>query len=264
MREHLKKVVAHHDWWAKSYDSEYFERFALYHRVTLDNLRRFLPEEKEAPVLDAGGGTGIWSMELAKMGYRVVLTDISLGMLEKAGEKVKKLGLKGRVEIVPSDIRCMPFPDNCFSMVLCQGDALSYCGDPRSAVAEFARVVKPGGRVIASVDNRAAALEWLKDKSPEAVRRLLETGDVAMPQGREEFCYTIHAFTPGELRELFESNGLSVERIIGKLVVAHRLPWFKSRDARIQEWLYRLELKLNDDLAFYPWAGHLEVVGRKK
>jgi 2-polyprenyl-3-methyl-5-hydroxy-6-metoxy-1,4-benzoquinol methylase len=75
--EHLKKVVAHHDWWSETYDSEYFEHFALYHRVTLDNIKRFLPREKDAIILDAGGGTGICSVELAKLGYRVVLTDIS-------------------------------------------------------------------------------------------------------------------------------------------------------------------------------------------
>ena len=35
MNEHLKKVVAHHDWWAETYDSDYFRNFALYHKVFL-------------------------------------------------------------------------------------------------------------------------------------------------------------------------------------------------------------------------------------
>jgi hypothetical protein len=122
-----------------------------------------------------------------------------------------------------------------------------------------------GGVLIASVDNRASALAWLKDtEDREAVQRFLETGEVEMPTGKEEFTYTIHAFTPEELRDLFESNGLRVERIIGKPVIAPRLSFFKSEDPEIQEWLYELELKYNDDPAFYPRAGHLEIVGRKK
>lgn len=264
MDEHLKRVVAHHDWWSEGYDSEYFERFALYHGVTLDNIRRFLPRERGALILDAGGGTGIWSIELAKMGYHVVLTDISRGMLKKAEEKVRELTLKDRVEMMVSDICDMPeFTDDHFDLVLCEGDALSYCGNHDNAVKEFARVVKPGGVVIASVDNRASVLSWLKDKGRDAVQRLLETGEVVMPLNREEFRYAIHAFTPEELKDLFKSKGLSAERIIGKLVIAHRLPWFNSEDPAVQEWLYRLELKYNGDPGFYPWAGHLEIVGRK-
>lgn len=265
MNEHLKKVAAHHDWYSETYDSNYFEGFALYHRVTLDNIRRFLPEEKGALILDAGGGTGIWSIELAKMGYRVVLTDISKEMLEKAKKRVEELGLASQIEIMISDICNMPeFPDNHFAMVLCEGDPLSYCGDHNRAIIEFVRVIKPGGVVIASVDNRASSLNWLRDKNDHsAVQRLLETGEVVIPEELEELSFTVHAFTSKELRQLFESNGLSVERIIGKPVIVHRLPWFKSKDPVIQEWLYNLELKYNDKPDFYPWAGHLEIAGRK-
>jgi ubiquinone/menaquinone biosynthesis C-methylase UbiE len=266
MNEHLKKVVAHHDWWSKTYDSDYFEHFALYHKITLDNIRRFLPKEKGNVMLDAGGGTGIWSIELATMGYHVVLTDISRGMLEKAKEKVSELKLDNQVEIRISNICNMPeFEDNQFAMVICEGDSLSYCGDHHAAIKELVRVVQPGGIVIASVDNRMSTLNLLREKKGRrVVQRLLETGEVVMPQAQEEFRYLIHAFTPKELRELFESNGLLVERIIGKPVIAHRLACSKSEDPVVQEWLYALELKYNDNPAFYPWGEHLEIVGRKR
>ncbi len=266
MNEHLKKVVAHHDWWSETYDSEYYEHLSLYHKVTLDNIRRFLPKEKGVPILDAGGGTGIWSVELAKMGYHMILTDISKGMLKKAKKKVEELGLESHIEIMVSNICHMSeFGDNTFAMVLCEGDPLSYCGDHHTAIKELVRVVQHGGRVIASVDNRVSALNWLTDKNdPEAVQRLLETGDVVMPQEREEFFYVVHAFTPEELRELFESNGLSVERIIGKPVLAHRRAFSKLEGPESQDWLYQLELKYNADPAYYPWSGHLEIVGRKR
>ncbi len=85
-----------------------------------------------------------------------------------------------------------------------------------------------------------------------------------MPTKTGELSYPIHAFTPQELKDLFQSNDLSVERIIGKLVLASRLPWYRSEDPSIQKWLYELELEYNDNPAFYPSAGHLEIVGKKQ
>jgi hypothetical protein len=57
MDENLSKMVAHHDSWAATYDSD-AARMVLYNRITLDNIRRFLPPDKEGPILDAGGGFG--------------------------------------------------------------------------------------------------------------------------------------------------------------------------------------------------------------
>jgi ubiquinone/menaquinone biosynthesis C-methylase UbiE len=200
------------------------------------------------------------------MGYQVVLTDISRGMLERARTKLSELKFDKRVEIRISDVCSMPeFEDDQFAMVICEGDALSYCGDHHAATREFARVVRSGGTVVASVDNRASAVNWLRGKGDlEALEQLLETGDVIMPLECEEFSYVVHTFTAEELRELFESYGLLVQRIIGKLVVAGRLECFRSRDPEIQESLHRLELKYSSNPAFLPWAGHLEIVGRKQ
>lgn len=156
------------------------------------------------------------------------------------------------------------FEDSQFAMVLCEGDPLSYCGNHYAAIKELTRVVQNGGAVIASVDNRASALNWLKEKNDfEVVRKLLETGDVVMDHKREEFTYVIHAFTPEELQRLFELNGLNVERIIGKPVIANRLACFRSEEPAVQEELYNLELQYNSDKAYYPWGGHLEIAGRK-
>ena len=55
-----------------------------------------------------------------------------------------------------------------------------------------------------------------------------------------------------------------MERIIGKPVITRRLSWSKSEDPAVQEWFYRMELKYNDDPAFYPWGGHLEIARRKR
>ncbi|MBU1625853.1 class I SAM-dependent methyltransferase, partial [bacterium] len=246
MDKHLKKVIAHHDWWSETYDSSYFDHFELYHRITLMNLLEYLPEDKNAAILDAGGGTGIWSIELAKLDYQnIILTDIAEKMLEKVGIKIAELGFDDKIIIRTSNICDMPeFEDEIFDFVLCEGDPLSYCGDHQKAIKELVRVSKPKGRIFASVDNRISVVSWLdKDEDPEMIDQVLTTGDVQMPIERNEFRYFIHAFTSQELRELFESNGLFVERIIGKPVIANRFKWTRSKDPKFIEQILKLEFK---------------------
>jgi ubiquinone/menaquinone biosynthesis C-methylase UbiE len=190
---------------------------------------------------------------------------LSKGMLAKAEEKIANLHLDDRVQIRASDIRSMPeFTDSQFDMIICEGDPLSYCGDHRAAVREFARILRPGGTTVASVDNRADVVSWVANSTDmELISRLLETGDVLVPNREGKFPYVIHAFTPEELRGLFESNGFAVERILGKPAIARRLVLYKSDDPATQEWLYQLELKCCDDPAFRNWGGHLEIASRK-
>jgi ubiquinone/menaquinone biosynthesis C-methylase UbiE len=266
MNPHLTEVVAQYDAEASTYDSEYFSKFGLYHAVTLDNIRRYLPERPDRAILDAGGGTGIFSIELARLGYRVTLTDISEGMLNQARSKIANLLLEAQIQIRMSDIRAMSeFADEQFAMVLCEGDPLSYCGDHVAALRELVRVLVPGGPLIASVDNRVGSLHWLRDTDDLAtVEELVADGMVVPPASPSGVRFPVHAFTPEELRRLFEATGLEVLRILGKPVIAHRLACSRSTDPEVQRRLLELELRYCDDPAFYPWGGHLEIVGRKR
>jgi ubiquinone/menaquinone biosynthesis C-methylase UbiE len=264
MDEHIRQVIAHHDAWADTYDSQ-VESMTLYNRITLDNICRFLPKDPDSLILDAGGGTGFWAVQLAQMGYHVMLTDLAGGMLAKAEEKTAELGFTGLVQTRMSDIRHMPeFADGQFDMIICQGDPLSYCGDYNAAVREFARVLRSGGAVVASVDNRVRDLSWIADSTDRGViSRLVETGDSLVSHADGEFRYTVHAFTPEELCDLFTSNGLSVERCIGKVTISRSLGLYRSDDPDVQEWLYQLELKHCGDPAFVSLGHHLEIACRK-
>ena len=64
------------------------------------------------------------------------------------------------------------------SLTLAMGDPLSICSDPHAAVCEMSRITKPGGIVIATADNKFAALDhyleqgistrWKNSSSPAA------------------------------------------------------------------------------------------------
>lgn len=50
MNSHLSQAVAQYDAEASGYDREYFSNFGFYHAVTLDNVRRCVPERRDKPI----------------------------------------------------------------------------------------------------------------------------------------------------------------------------------------------------------------------
>ena len=88
-------------------------------------------------VLDIAAGTGDFTRELERQGYRAVATDLSVGMLE-AGS-----GMRARVQANAAEL---PFATGAFDGVTC-GYALRNFTDLRATLVEMGRVVRPGGRI---------------------------------------------------------------------------------------------------------------------
>ncbi len=258
-------VEQYYDERAPFYDGEYRTPFyRLYNEITWANMTQFLPESKESLILDAGGGTGLWAIRLAEAGYKVVLTDISQGMLRQARLKLEEKAIENvtlqRVDIL--DMGC--FSDDLFDMVLAQGDPLSYCGDTEKAVKELHRVLKPGCHCIASVDSmRYMVLKLLKMNLWDDLDILLKTGKATFQKG-----FVIRYFTPQSLRKLFEDAGFRVVRILGKPVFFSFVPAEKTnnllKEEKTFERILELELQYCDDSNLIGFAGHLEIVGRKE
>ncbi|HBG46663.1 MAG TPA: ubiquinone biosynthesis protein UbiE [Deltaproteobacteria bacterium] len=101
-------------------------------------------------VLDAGCGTGRYSIELAKRGAIVTGLDASSEMLEWARAKAGKAGLK--INFIKADERNVPFPDGHFDLVLsvCM---LCFVREREAALLEMKRGLRPGGRVIIALLN---------------------------------------------------------------------------------------------------------------
>lgn len=95
-------------------------------------------------ILDVAAGTGTSSASLARSGAHVVAADFSPGMI--AVGRTRQAG-NDRIEFVQADAMALPFEDDSFDAVTVSF-GLRNVAEPRTALAEFFRVVKPGGRVV--------------------------------------------------------------------------------------------------------------------
>jgi ubiquinone/menaquinone biosynthesis C-methylase UbiE len=255
----------YHDETAAAYDDAYESPFwRLYDAITWNYIKDCLPENKDASlVLDAGGGTGLWSIKLAKLGYKVVLTDISEGMLAAAEKKVAAEGLAEKIRIVKADITDMQqFQDNTFDLVLAEGDPVSYCSSPQKAVRELSRVCKAAGYITVSVDNKMTWLKRsLKHNDFAAADKIMHTGIAMMPVD-ENTEYPAFTFTIEELEDIFIENNICPLKAVGKPVltdVSHNL-----EDEDIYQKLLEYELKYGSSRWLAATGGHIALIGRKE
>ena len=109
----------------------------LWRRATVRGVAPLAGER----ILDVAAGTGTSSMALARSGAEVIALDFSAGMVAEGRRKHKKL------EFIEGDAQQLPFPDNHFDAVSISF-GLRNVKDPKLALAEMYRVLKPGGRVV--------------------------------------------------------------------------------------------------------------------
>ncbi|MFN7159800.1 MAG: class I SAM-dependent methyltransferase, partial [Erythrobacter cryptus] len=116
-------------------------------------------------LLDIGTGTGRMAELLADAADHVVALDRNLEMLRVARAKLQHLPA-ARIELVQGDFYDLPFADASFDTVVLH-QVLHFAPDPFPALAEAARVIRPGGR-IAIVDFAAHQREELRDRHQHA------------------------------------------------------------------------------------------------
>lgn len=97
-----------------------------------------------ARVLEVGVGTGL-SLPLYPESCRVTGVDISEPMLERARQRLDRIGRRG-VELIRMDARRLEFPDGAFDAVVAPY-VVSVVPEPERVMAEAARVCRPGGVV---------------------------------------------------------------------------------------------------------------------
>lgn len=269
----MNGVESYYDERALEYDTV-FEAlfFRIYDFVTWKHIEPYLPRFPGARVLDAAGGTGRWSIRMARAGCNVTLLDVSEEMLNVAREKVKKESLEHLISIEKGDIRKLDYEDETFDMALCE-HAVFLLERPEEAIKEFKRVLKNEGVLIVSAQNRYVHTicqlpcdeSLSSDKLEKVLSTLLRKRYNVMDRERK---VRIHTLTPGEFRSLLEGNGFKVIKMIGKGItmpirVSNKISMRREYPEELFEKLLQLELNICEEPDSLALAGHMQAIANK-
>jgi len=175
---------------ADTYDSWYTTPLGAYIDELEKNLVfRHLGIVRGKTALDAGCGTGLYSIRLAELGADVTAVDVSPKMLEVARRKAHDRGQY--VWFDEADMTKLPYENRTFDIVL-SVTALEFTQEPLAAIMEMARVLRPGGKLVVGVLNGDSP--WINARREQ--------------EPRDESVYgSAHFFSPAELRRLFHQSG---------------------------------------------------------
>lgn len=151
--------------------------------------------------LDAGCGDGRYlAMLPAGSTTRRVGVDISSRILETARSQCD-------AELYQANLERLPFAEAEFDLVLCS-QVIEHVVDASAAVGELARVLRPGGTLILSTDNRrnlvTKALNLPRTAGTRVLRQRGRRGLIESPA---------HAYTQDELRELLGSSSFEITHL---------------------------------------------------
>lgn len=266
----IKSYYRHYDEWGRLARDQYHK---LEFETTLHFLRKHLP--RHGLILDAGGGPGRYTIELARLGYDVILFDLMPELLGKAREQVKKAGVEERVKgYVRGSIHDMSrFETNKFDGVLCLGAPLNHLLDPKQrekAIDELVRVAKKNAPICISVIGRLSnpqtglvKLPGELERYPEVYVKMLTTGDY---DGSIGFA-PCHFFLLEELEGSLKKRHLRILNRVGLEGLASKRPDDLERLAKRYPNAWKAWMKIHLETCTHPavvaTSEHFMVICRK-
>lgn len=125
-------------------------------------------------VLEIGCGAGLLSVILAQRGLRVQAIDAAEAMVESTRRHAEEAGVGELLSVDLGDAHALTFADDTFDLVVALG-LLPWLSQPEVAIAEMARVSKPGGHLILTADNQGLLI-YLLDPLTNPALKPLRTG----------------------------------------------------------------------------------------
>jgi ubiquinone/menaquinone biosynthesis C-methylase UbiE len=169
----------------------------LYLQRVIAKLNELLNnEEKDVYALDAGCGSGHYSLFLAENGYRAIGVDKSEVLVSKAYKKSKSFSK--RVNFLVADISSLPFPSNFFKLIICF-NVIEFVPNREKAIGELKRVLAPDGLLLLGVCNKNSIWGLLK-----MIGRPFRNNDPFF-----KGCF----FSRGDLIELADKAGFELRQI---------------------------------------------------
>lgn len=234
--------------------------WALVDAVKWDYLKNIAP--KKGKILDAGGGTGRWAIQLAKRGCKVFLVDISEKMLSLAQKNIQKNKLEKKIHLYKGDLRKLPFPSNFFDFVLCEGDVIGITPQPNKVLKELSRVLKRKRKILVNFNNYYSFLLLSLQRSFKEYAFFKKTKTIKM-NGLQ-----IKTYTQMQIINMLNRAKIKFIDIFGEIVFTDLLfdktNYKKLLNKNLLKELINLETNFGHDRKFCWLGAHLLVVGKKK
>lgn len=218
-------------------------------------------------LLDLGCGTGLDTESMARDGYRVTAIDWSPEMVHRTRERVVMAKLDDKVVVKHLGLHQLnEFPATSFDGAYSDLGPLNCATEIDEAAKSLSRILKPHGKLIASVIGRVCPWEWtyflLKGQGSRA--------NLRFRHGLEPIPLNSHTvwtryFAPHELGKIFERAGFKLVslRALGLFVPPPYMLGFAERHPSLIEFLQRLDDSLGQRPVFRQWGDHFLIVMKK-
>jgi 2-polyprenyl-3-methyl-5-hydroxy-6-metoxy-1,4-benzoquinol methylase len=206
---HFDEIAQH---WKDLYQEQSVEGVIHQHRRSLAlQWIQQLNLKDGARVLEVGCGAGLVAIELARAGYDVDCIDSSSAMVELAAAEAKEADMSGRLRVDVGDVHSLGFDASSFDLVIALG-VVPFLSAPGQALAEMARVTRPGGSVLFTSDNKYRLNSLLDPRfvpfpGRDAIRRFLTRSGA-----RSASKLTPKRFSYRGMQRMADRIGLRVER----------------------------------------------------
>jgi len=252
------------------------EREPIEFQVNWHYIKKYMP--KTGNVLDNGAGPGKYSMELAKEGYQVTLTDLTPRLVEVAEYKAKELNLDRQFNgFYAADARELNMiKDEQYDAALMLGPMyhLQEEMDRIKAVKELIRVTKKNGLVFVAFMPRVrhiltsllSPLNWKPNDNIESIIQFSQSGCFNhADEGRFTGAYY---FNIEDINPFMEEQGFETLELIGSNVGAilnnDNWNYWGDKGEQVVEKIINLIKERAADPYVLGISSHLLYIGRKK
>jgi SAM-dependent methyltransferase len=164
-------------------------------------------------VIELGCGTAYFGAWLAKRGARVVGVDITPAQLETARRLQRETGLD--MEFVEASAEDVPLEGESFDLAISEYGASIWC-DPELWIAEAARLLRPGGRLV-FLRNTPLSILCSPDEGKVEERLLRSHADLGRIEWPGEDEGVEYQLPHGEMIRVLRKNGFEVEALHERL-----------------------------------------------
>jgi 2-polyprenyl-3-methyl-5-hydroxy-6-metoxy-1,4-benzoquinol methylase len=219
-----------------AWDADYYPAAAeKYYDLAIARMLQMMEVQPGASVLDAGCGTGVHSIRVARLGYTVCTIDFSERMLAQARVRVRSAGLAAMIDFRREDLTRLSFPERSFRNVFSWG-VIIHIREVEKALDNLARIVQPGGSLALYVTNRTAWDRHLERAARTVLRRPLVRESHFLGEGvwykmHGENLWLWHFNIPALEKHLKTLGFRRTHRVTGEFSEIQRRASGKARDA---------------------------------